>query len=282
MKFKKYAPFVLLMVLAIGIVFFISKSVQLQKELVKIEEENNLISEKIDTYEKLAKIDSLLLGGDYDAAIASYSASMEFEEGDNMVIPLRIALAEKLMQNRIHTSPILDSLISKKDTLPKSNWSEETAVRKYDSLNFYLEKTKVQLTRLKKQLKQKSFGEYLTFKSRKGTQMHYIGQVKDGKANGFGVALLDTGSRYEGYWKNNQRHGEGTFYWPDGEYYVGNYIDDKRSGFGTYYWTNGEKYAGEWEDDKRSGNGNFFDAEGDVVAGGEWDDDELVKLNERK
>nr|WP_297788792.1 hypothetical protein [uncultured Allomuricauda sp.] len=281
MKFKRYAPYILLAILAVGTLFFVSKSVQLQKELTAVRNDNMLISEKIDSYEELMKIDSLLLLGDYDAAIASYSASMDSEEENNMVIPLRIALAEKLMKNKIPATPTPQSPISEKDTLPKSNWSEEVAVRKYDSLNFSLEKTKVQLTRLKKQLQQKSYGEYLTFKSKKGTQMHYIGQVKDGKAHGFGVALLDTGSRYEGDWKNNQRHGEGTFYWPDGEYYVGGYENDKRNGYGTYYWPNGEKYTGEWENDKRSGSGKFYDSEGDVVAGGEWDDDKLVQVNEK-
>jgi hypothetical protein len=154
-------------------------------------------------------------------------------------------------------------------------------IRKYDSLNFTLEKMKVQLVRLQREFRDKSFGEYLKFKSKKGNQLHYVGQVKNGKANGFGIALLDSGSRYEGQWKDGQRQGEGTFYWPDGEYYVGTYENDKRSGFGTYYWPNGEKYAGEWKEDKRSGSGKIIGTRGDVVAGGEWADDELVEVNEK-
>ncbi|WP_421811982.1 MORN repeat-containing protein [Flagellimonas sp.] len=281
MKIKKYTPFVLLAIFAAGLFFFIAKSVQLQKSLAQVKSENTIILKKINTYEQLSKIDSLLLQGDYDTAIESYNASIDSGEENNMLIPLRIALAEKLMQNSAATNPMPDSIMAEQDSLPKSSWSEEVAIRKYDSINFSLEKAKVQLTRLKKQLQQKSFGEYLTFKSKKGNQMHYIGQVKDGQAHGFGVALLDTGSRYEGEWKNNQRHGDGTFYWSDGEYYVGNYKNDKRSGLGTYYWPNGEKYTGEWKDDKRSGSGNFYDAEGEVVAGGEWNDDKLVEVNER-
>ncbi len=279
---KKYFPFVLSAVFALATLFFASRSVQLQKELAQVSGENKNISDKLNEYERLTEIDSVLLQGDYDAAIASYSASMNAEE-HNSIIPLRIALAEKLRNNNTQKKTIPDSIFAHLDSLPNSNsnWNEEVAVRKYDSLNFSLEKTKVQLARIKKQLQQKSFGEYLTFKSKKGNQMHYIGQVKDGKAHGFGVALLDTGSRYEGQWKNNQRHGEGTFYWPDGEYYVGNYTNDKRSGYGSYYWPNGEKYTGEWKDDKRSGAGKFYDSEGDVVAGGEWSDDKLVELNKK-
>lgn len=281
MKLKKYAPYILLAFFALAMFFFASRSVQLQKDLVQIKEENKVISKKINAYEQLNKIDSLLLQEDYDTAISSYHASMNSSKENNMVIPLRIALAEKLKQNKIVVSPMPDSITAKQDTIQESNWAEEEAVRKYDSINFSLEKAKVQLARLKKQLQQKSFGEYLTFKSKKGNQLHYIGQVKDGKAHGFGVALLETGSRYEGDWKNNQRHGEGTFYWADGEYYVGSYEDDKRNGYGTYYWPNGEKYTGEWKNDKRNGAGRFYDAEGDVVAGGEWDDDKLVEVNEK-
>lgn len=281
MKLKKYAPFILLFILTAGILFYVSKTIQLKEHLVAIQEENKIISEKLDEYERLTEIDSVLLQGDYDAAIASYNASMNSVKEGSGLIPLRIALAEKLRNNQTGVPKIPDSVLARLDSLPKSDWDEEVAVRKYDSLNFSLEKTKVQLVRLKKQLKQKSFGEYLTFKSKKGNQMHYIGQVKDGKAHGFGVALLDSGSRYEGQWKNNERHGEGTFYWPDGEYYVGNYTHDKRSGYGTYYWPNGEKYTGEWKDDKRSGSGKFYDSDGDVVAGGEWSDDKLVELNEK-
>ncbi|MBW8241430.1 hypothetical protein K1F50_01370 [Muricauda oceani] len=281
MKIKKYAPFILLAVFALATLFFVTKSVQLENDLAQVKEENKAISDKINAYEQLNKIDSLLLQEDYDGAIASYSASMKSSEENNMVIPLRIALAEKLKGSRTNINPVPDSVISEKDTMAMSNWSEEMAVRKYDSINFSLEKTKVQLARLKKQLQQKSFGEYITFKSKKGNQMHYIGQVKDGKAHGFGVALLETGSRYEGEWANNQRHGEGTFYWADGEYYVGSYKDDKRNGYGTYYWPNGEKYTGEWKNDKRSGTGKFYDADGGVVAGGEWNDDKLVEVNEK-
>ncbi|MFN3137256.1 MAG: MORN repeat-containing protein [Allomuricauda sp.] len=282
MKFKKYTFFILLAVLAVGTVFFVAKSLKLKKELALTKEQNQTLTKKLESHEELAKIDSLLLEGDYEGAIASYKTNLQTAgKENNMVIPLRIALAEKLRNKDISLNMAVVDETKKQDSLPVSRWSEETAIRKYDSLNFSLEKTKVQLARLKKQLQQKSYGEYLTFTSQKGNQLHYIGQVKNGKAHGFGVALLETGSRYEGEWKNNQRHGEGTFYWPDGEYYVGTYQNDKRSGYGTYYWPNGEKYTGQWKDDKRSGTGKFYDAEGEIVAGGEWSDDKLVEVNEK-
>nr|WP_262895559.1 hypothetical protein [Galbibacter mesophilus] len=155
--------------------------------------------------------------------------------------------------------------------------SESVSLNKYDSLTFALEKNKLQLSRLKKQLREKSFGEYLTFKSKKGNRLFYVGKVENHKANGFGIAILDTGSRYEGEWKDNMRHGEGSFYWIDGERYEGEYKNDERSGMGVYYWPNGDKYVGEWKEDVRDGQGTFYNAEGEVYAKGIWKDDKLVK-----
>ena len=275
---------ILYLILAVTIgssVFYFTKSSSLSKQLEEMQEQQGQISEELGEYEKLALIDSMLLAGNYDTAIESYTASLKVKEENKMGIPLRIALAQKLAQAKSGAQPKEDSLKAELDSLPKPAIASANEVRKYDSLNFTLEKTKVQLARLKRQMKDRSFGEYLKFKSAKGNFMHYVGKVKNGKANGYGIALLDSGSRYEGQWVNNNREGEGTFYWPDGEYYIGTYKNDKRSGFGTYYWPNGEKYAGQWKEDKRSGTGKFFDSHGDLVAGGEWSDDKLVEINDK-
>lgn len=264
-----------------GVLFFSTKSHTLQNQLALVKEQQDGLVERLNNYEELARLDSILLKGDYNAAIESYSTSINVQKENKMAIPLRIALAEKLLgekmveeQKEAQEKPLLDEEVEKVTEYPSET-------RKYDSINFVLEKTQVQLAQVRQQLKQKSSGEYLKFKSKKGNQLHYVGQVKNGKANGFGIALLDSGSRYEGQWKENERQGEGTFYWPDGEYYVGTYKNDKRSGFGTYYWPNGEKYAGEWKQDKRSGVGSFFASDGDLVAGGEWENDKLVEVNEK-
>lgn len=281
MKRKKALLFLAVALPLLGLMLFIYKSVKLQGKVSRIELEKEVISNQLGEFERLVKIDSLLLQGEYESAISSYKDSMNGSTENRMSIPLRIALAEKLLQQNTNSTNRRDSTTLNTDSLKTALFKGDDSIRKLDSLNFTLEKTKVQLERVKKQLQKKSFGEYLTFKSKKGNQMHYIGQVKNGKANGYGIALLDSGSRYEGFWKNNQRHGDGTFYWPDGEYYAGNYNNDLRNGFGTYYWPNGEKYAGQWKEDKRSGSGKFFDAEGDVVASGEWSEDKLVEINDR-
>lgn len=280
MKTKTPIALLLLAITTIGAIFFILENKNLKNQLAEIQEVQSHLMKEVHEYEELIHIDSMLLKGEYNTAINSYAKSLKFHEENKMGIPVRIALAEKLM----HTNQNISKLDTRNDvdSLTTNKFATSEEIRKFDSINFTLEKTKMQLTRLRSQLKQKSFGEYLQFKSKKGNQMHYVGQVKHGKANGFGIALLDSGSRYEGQWKDNERSGEGTFYWTDGQYYVGTFDNDKRSGFGTYYWPNGEKYAGEWKDDKRSGEGKFFGVDGDVVTGGQWNDDELIETNKKR
>jgi len=281
MKIKQTVAILVVAVAITGAIFFQIENRNLKEQLVRIKQEQSTLANELSDYEELVHIDSMLLKGDYDTALNSYNESLKFHEENKMGIPVRIALAEKLINTNQNNTPAPTA--TEEDLDSQANDMEPSAeeIRKFDSINFTLEKTKVQLARLRRQLKAKSFGEYLKFKSKKGNQMHYVGQVKNGKANGVGIALLDSGSRYEGQWKNNERHGEGTFYWADGQYYVGTYNSDKRSGYGTYYWPNGEKYAGEWKEDKRQGTGKFFGSDGDMVTGGQWDDDELVTSDKK-
>jgi len=228
---------------------------------------------------ELEKIDSLLVDGeDYNGALKAYQDKFQGEEAQrNEQLKWRMALTEKLMalKNEVHNN--LKANISQEDEIDEESLaSSEKQLNQRDSLHFELEKAKVQLARMKRQLNNKSQGEYLTFKTPKGTKLHYVGQVKNGKASGYGVAILSSGSRYQGYWKNNQRNGVGTFYWSDGEYYVGEYENDQRNGEGTYYWPNGEKYVGNWKDDKRYGQGEFYAKDGSIIAKGTWKDDKLV------
>jgi hypothetical protein len=110
--------------------------------------------------------------------------------------------------------------------------------------------------------------------SSKGVKFQYIGQVKNGSANGFGIGLFESGSVYKGFWKDNMRHGKGVFTWKDGERYEGNYLQDKREGEGDYYWKNGEFYKGQWREDKRNGVGKLYKKSGKIKKEGFWVDDE--------
>ena len=279
MKKRIILPYLLLaatLLVAIGLFF---RTNSLQNQLQEQSSNTADLNIRLLTYEELLSKDSLLLDGDYDDALVAYEKIAKEIGDDRMGVKLRIALAEKIKTYSQHKNEPTQEIESDSLTLP--NASDPIEIRRYDSLSFAHEKVKIQLDRLRKQLKQKSFGEYLTFKSKKGNKMHYVGQVKNNKANGYGIAFLDTGSRYEGQWKDNQRHGEGKFYWPDGEYYVGTYVNDKRNEHGAYYWPNGEKYVGSWKDDKRNGKGEFYASDGNMLTSGTWEDDKLVEAQKK-
>ncbi len=286
MKIKKaqIVPYAMLALALAMLLFYMFKSSSLKTRLTSAQKEQKQQVEQVRQYEKLLSIDSLLVQGEYNSALNAYNAEFKNKDIDDVSgVELRIELAQQLltMEREQHSEQIdltkkdsLDS-IQRQISLPKE-------IRQYDSLNFAIEKYKVQLANMRRRLQNTSVGEYLTFTNTKGSKMHYVGQVKNGMANGFGVALLNTGSRYNGEWSDNQRHGQGSFYWPDGEYYVGSYQNDKRNGHGTYYWPNGEKYTGDWKDDKRNGEGIFYGKDGNIVTQGVWKNDKLVNENQGK
>lgn len=273
MKKKDITLYGLLAILTVLVIYFGIKSNSLQNEIGESSKAKEELDVLVTGNKELMAIDSVLIEGDYNKAIASYNSTLENHEELNSVIPLRIALAEKLMQNDSKAKLEINKTDFLKDSVAVNPISR-TEIRSIDSLSFALEKARVQLNNMRKQLNNKSFGEYLSFSTKKGTALHYVGQVKNNKANGSGIALLETGSRYEGQWKDNAREGYGTFYWPDGEYYIGSYENDMRSGEGTYFWPNGDKYKGQWKDDKRNGKGIFHSKEGSVISGF-WENDKL-------
>lgn len=280
MKKKDTILYALLSITTLVAVYFGLKSSSLKQEISKTKRVKEDFEVLVNNNNALLKIDSILINGKYNEAIASYTSTLENSKEINLGIPLRIELAEKLRDTDLKNS--MNSRLEKNNIDSRSN-NETTPqeLRKLDSLRFALEKARVQVSNMRNQLKNKSYGEYLSFSSKKGTALHYIGQVNNKKANGTGIALLETGSRYEGEWKDNERSGNGTFYWPDGEYYIGNYENDMRNGNGTYYWTNGDKYVGQWKDDKRSGRGNFYDKDGNLKTSGIWENDKLKESDKK-
>ena len=279
MKKQTIILYLLLTLSIVVTLFLIFRTKGLEQRLKASEADQVMLKEKVGDYQKLMTIDSMLVGGDYNSALKAYNFQLENKlNNDSIGLKLRISLAQSLKKMTANKRLQSDSIrAAELDSLRNEVAAAPQEIRAYDSLSFALEKSKVQLSAARRQLKEKSFGEYLRFESQKGNQIHYVGQVKNKKANGYGIALLDTGSRYEGQWKDNLRHGEGTFYWPDGEYYVGDYSNDKRNGNGTYYWPNKEKYIGQWKDDKRNGEGVFYGSDGEVFTKGMWKDDKLDK-----
>lgn len=241
-------------------------------------------------YRQLLGADSLFHAGDYRGALDAYQrlSAADSVAGIRGAVIAREDHARQLLQ----VGSLLDSLqirasrrpavISRPVNLPATEPVrpaplENTDPSQYDSLVFALQKAETQIRNLQGRIRRSSEGNYLTFTSRQGNEVYYVGEVRDGKANGRGVALLSSGSRYQGEWRDNLKHGIGAFYWTDGAYYEGEYENDLRSGEGTYHFPNGETFVGEWAEDLRNGEGVFYGADGKVVASGRWKDDELVE-----
>ena len=249
------------------------------------------LSEHVDnlgqTTEKIEELTGFLIHLDSLLDQNSYEVALRYIENNSSRVPDTLGnfvdIQKRLIYQMISSSPSTQIEGSQSSESNQDNTSIpiESKQMDVDSLNFVVTKMRLQLRNLEEQLKEKSSGEYLVFKTTKGVEVHYVGHVVDGKANGKGIGLLSTGSRYEGNWKNNLRHGEGAFYWPDSQVYIGNYKNDLRSGFGIYHWPNGDKFEGEWKEDERNGPGAFYDKDGKIIAKGTWKKDELIKVRKK-
>lgn len=280
-KIRNLTLYLIVSLLVCFLLFSLLKINSLQEQLVHQKEQEMDFKKALEAQMELLPIDSMLVDGeDYTGALLAYQSKFENTGADTDQLRWRMAVTEKLAHLKSHES---DFLVHEEENDPiSSEIPSDKLLQKEDSLQFALEKAKLQLSRVKRKLQRKSFGEYLTFSTQKGNELHYVGGVKHGKANGFGFALLNSGSRYQGEWKNNKRHGFGTFYWSDGQYYEGEYVDDQRNGQGTYNWPNGDKYVGDWKDDQRCGKGIFYDQDGNTIAEGVWKADKLVEKTKVK
>ncbi len=258
-------------------IYFFMESRSNNEQLTTLEQEYRQKIDRNSSFSPLLAVDSLVLQGDYQNALGEYKTLLSGSDSLlQSAIAIRIELVKKLIKERNQQLTKTDSssdttiIVSR---VPKVKHSDNPI---YDSLNFALVKASVQIESLRRQLKNAKSGEYLKFTNRKGNEVYYVGQIKKGKANGEGVALLSTGSRYEGEWENNMRQGEGIFYWPDGAHYEGSYHNDMREGTGSYNWPNGEKFTGQWKNDQRNGYGTFYDKDAKATIKGLWENDELV------
>ena len=287
---------ILLALAAYAAVYQLRRADGLEAELSAAEAAAASARAELERYVRLDSADALLFGGRFRAAERAYAAleadSLWGASGAEVDLGLRydhLSRVTAVLREvdtlrelagrpprevlvRLPAQPVARTLAP----LPLASTRPGT----FDSLNFALRKAEMRIRSLEGRLRQNSGGNYLTFESSQGNDVFYVGDVRRGKANGNGVALLSSGSRYQGEWRDNRRHGQGTFHWPDGAYYEGQYVEDERDGRGTYHFPDGSVFVGEWEADLRNGEGIYYDKDGEVVARGLWDDDELVERRE--
>ena len=98
----------------------------------------------------------------------------------------------------------------------------------------------------------------------------YEGELIDGKCDGNGKYIFDTGDFYVGEFKNGLREGNGTLYYKNKKMqYKGKWKNDKRNGSGRYYYENGEYFIGFWKDNIKVGKGELFNKNGITLFGGD-------------
>lgn len=83
--------------------------------------------------------------------------------------------------------------------------------------------------------KKKEIGLVKEFITKRNTKYKFKGEIKNGKANGFGSAKFENGDEYIGNWKNGMLDGKGYYTFQDGYITFGNWKEDNREGFGINY-----------------------------------------------
>ncbi|KAG2498462.1 hypothetical protein HYH03_003716 [Edaphochlamys debaryana] len=88
--------------------------------------------------------------------------------------------------------------------------------------------------------------------------LQYDGDWIQGRREGYGTRVYNTGETYAGDWVSNLRHGTGRYEYSNGDLYVGQWADDKRTGAGTMYMASGDIFVGNFLSDRREGMGTLF------------------------
>jgi hypothetical protein len=83
----------------------------------------------------------------------------------------------------------------------------------------------------------------------------YRGSVRNGRIEGYGIFLDQSGLFYQGQWRSGRMHGRGTLKLPLGDEYIGEFRAGRADGHGRYIDVTGEVYDGAFADGRRHGRG---------------------------
>ena len=95
--------------------------------------------------------------------------------------------------------------------------------------------------------------------------------------SGYGSATFPKGDVYVGDWKNGKAQGKGILKYKDGNTYFGDWREGKANGYGVMEYSNGNRYKGEWKDSEAHGNGTLFDKEGKIIFSGKWFEGKMLE-----
>jgi hypothetical protein len=244
------------------------------------------LNQELKLFESILEADNAFFENQFESAHSKYIAlqqSVNLSPSLVDMLQIRIKKLENLNDANDESNTLLNQYKYDLKSLTQAKVNAEEA---YDSLLIVFEEslqkkqnallqTQKELNAKNEQLALKDKLQVLSFRSESGNLIHYLGEVKEGKANGGGVGIWDTGGIYKGDWKDNKRHGQGNYKWKDGHVYEGTFVNDTRDGNGTYIWSSGEKYVGEWKNNKRNGKGVLYDKDNNIQFEGEWLNDKL-------
>lgn len=74
----------------------------------------------------------------------------------------------------------------------------------------------------------------------------YSGQISSltSLKHGTGTQVWKDGAKYVGEWRQGKAEGKGVFFHANGDIFEGSFKADKANGFGTYTHKTGQKYSG--------------------------------------
>jgi hypothetical protein len=256
-----------------------------QKELSALRIELGELNTQLSAFKNKSRADDLFIAGSTGDAMELYQAlsSNWFPDtiADDRRLTFihanehRIAAARKMraLQQRLSKAESQgDSLRILADAVCEER---DRAIVNSDSLSTNLAVIAYQLDMASKEREQML--SIIEIQKDSKVKVFYLGEKRNGKANGEGVGLWSTGGVYKGQWKDNLRHGKGHYTWKDGESYVGDFMNDQRTGEGKYIWKDGESYVGGWKDGRRSGWGTVYYPNGKFKYEGDWKDDTFIQ-----
>lgn len=107
-----------------------------------------------------------------------------------------------------------------------------------------------------------------------GVEINYTGEIKNGKPDGYGVAVYLTGNplRYAGSFSNGMYSGKGTLFFKDGALLSGTWKNGKLNGKGMNINSNKSFYIGDFINGEKNGKGVFVSNENSIYFGTYLDD----------
>ena len=104
------------------------------------------------------------------------------------------------------------------------------------------------------------------------------GEWKNGKLNGKGSFMSETGILYIGEFVNGLKQGKGILFYKDNGMMMGNFLNDKLNGRGFQIFADGSVVSDvNYKDDKRNGMGYQYEIKSKKLYEGEWNDDKWVQ-----